>query len=234
MRLYIIRHAEPDYPNNTITEQGHREAKALADRMAGERLDRIYSSPLGRAMDTMRCTSEHFPCVPAIEDWTRELSIPAVDMDQWGKMAIWNLPGEIIRGRETFPTHDDWLDIESYGGPGVRSLFEELKAGSDAFLARHGYERVGGRYRCVQPNRERIAVFCHGGFGLAWLAHLLEIPLPLVWSGFFLAPSSVTTVLMEQRSDEWAVPRCFGLSDVSHLHIAGLPVSTSGVVADNW
>ncbi len=29
MRLYIIRHADPDYPNNTITPEGHLEAQAL-------------------------------------------------------------------------------------------------------------------------------------------------------------------------------------------------------------
>ncbi|MEC9258269.1 MAG: histidine phosphatase family protein, partial [Candidatus Poribacteria bacterium] len=28
MRLYIIRHADPDYPNRTITEKGHLEAQA--------------------------------------------------------------------------------------------------------------------------------------------------------------------------------------------------------------
>lgn len=31
MRLYIIRHADPDYPNNTITPEGHLEAQALAN-----------------------------------------------------------------------------------------------------------------------------------------------------------------------------------------------------------
>ena len=32
MRLYIIRHADPDYPNRTITEKGHLEAQSLAKR----------------------------------------------------------------------------------------------------------------------------------------------------------------------------------------------------------
>ncbi|MCA1595762.1 MAG: histidine phosphatase family protein, partial [Chloroflexi bacterium] len=58
MRLYIIRHADPDYPNNTITEDGHKEARALADRLAAEKLDRIYCSPMGRAIDTARYTAD--------------------------------------------------------------------------------------------------------------------------------------------------------------------------------
>lgn len=84
----------------------------------------------------------------------------------------------------------------------------------------------------LQPNRAKIAVFCHGGLGLTWLAHLLEIPLPLVWSGFWLPPSSVTTVLFDERSPQWAVPRVVGLGDVSHLYEAGLPVQPSGIKAN--
>lgn len=234
MRIYLIRHADPDYPNKTITERGHKEARALATRLATERLDRIYSSPLGRAVDTMRYTADLLPHNPVIEDWTQELSIPAVHMGEWGSNTIWDMPGEVIRGQERHLSYGDWDTMPYVGETPVRVLFEELQSASDAFLARHGYERDGGRYRCVQPNKERIAVFCHGGFGLAWLSHLLEIPLPLLWSGFWLPPSSVTTILMEQRSDTWAVPRCIGMGDVSHLYAAGLTISPRGIYATNW
>ena len=77
-----------------------------------------------------------------------------------------------------------------------------------------------------------MAVFCHGGFGLTWLAHLLEIPLSLVWSGFWMPPSSVTTILFDERSQEWATPRCIGFGDVSHLYEAGLPVRPRGIIAN--
>lgn len=43
MRLYIIRHGDPDYANDTITPAGHREAQALAQRMAAQGLDRAMS-----------------------------------------------------------------------------------------------------------------------------------------------------------------------------------------------
>jgi probable phosphoglycerate mutase len=78
--------------------------------------------------------------------------------------------------------------------------YDTLCRESDAFLARLGYGREDGRYHMLHPNRETIAVFCHLGFGLTWLSHLLELPFPLVWSGFWLPPSSVTTILFEERS----------------------------------
>jgi len=41
MILYIIRHGDPDYANDTLTEYGWRQAEALGERMAKEKLDLI-------------------------------------------------------------------------------------------------------------------------------------------------------------------------------------------------
>lgn len=232
MRIYLIRHADPDYPNNTITPEGHLEAAALGRRMAKLGLDRIYTSPLGRAIHTMQYTADALKMPHTIEDWTAELSDCGVELDTFGHLAMWNVPGELIRAQAPYPTQDTWHELQCLSRPFLRERFEQLKGDSDAFLARHGYEREGGRYRITRPHREKIAVFCHGGFGLCWLAHLLEIPLPLMWSGFWLPPSSVTTILMDERSEHWAVPRCLGLGDVSHLHEAGLPIQPRGIIAN--
>jgi broad specificity phosphatase PhoE len=233
MRLYIIRHADPDYPNDTITEPGHKEAQALAKRLAREGLHRLYCSPLGRARDTARYTAEATHLEIGIEPWTRELGAtwrPAGD--KWNGCTAWDIPGEYIRGQTSLPTRDDWHALEAFSLPQMRQEFEHLKSQSDEFIARHGYVRKGTRYRSVTPSRDRIAVFCHGGCGLTWLAHLLELPLPLMWSGFWLPPTSVTTVLFDERSTEWAVPRCLGVGDVSHLYAEGLPVRPRGIKAN--
>ena len=104
----------------------------------------------------------------------------------------------------------------------MKADYDELCAKSDAFLSRHGYVREGGKYRLVKKSKDVIAVFCHGGFGLTWLAHLLDIPLVVVWASFWLAPSSVTTILFEEKSADYAVPRALAVSDCSHLLAAGL------------
>lgn len=233
MRLYIIRHAEPDYPNNTITNRGHREAKALAHRLKNEGLTRIYSSPLGRALHTAQYTSKSVGLPVKVEEWTKELSdLRMGNVPPWGDLIAWDLPGEILRRKRSLLTHKDWNKIPYLENPKFRKETSKVGRRSDAFLERHGYRRVGGRYQILKSNRERIAVFCHGGFGLTWLSHLLAIPLPLMWSGFWMAPSSVTTILFDQRSTSWATPRCIGFCDVSHLHRKGLPVSTHGIKAN--
>ena len=230
MKILLIRHAEPDYPNRTITAAGHLEAKALAEYLEKTGVDRIYCSPINRALHTMQYTAERLGIEPVIEPWTRELDWRAPDAN--GDMIVaWNLPGETVRGKEPFPGNETWAKLAPYRD--FVDHYERIRSDSDEFLKRHGYEREGGVYRIVRPNRETIAVFCHLGFGLTWLSHLLELPFPLVWSGFWLAPSSVTTIVLEERSEQWAVPRCLGLGSVTHLYAAGLKVSRAGLLAND-
>jgi probable phosphoglycerate mutase len=231
MRLYIIRHADPDYANNTITPAGHLEAKALSERLEAERISRIYVSPLGRAIHTMQYTADRLGLDYSVQDWVKEIGNLFVENEEGRRTAAWNAPGEAIR-RDQLPTSDDWDMHPPFAGPEFRKTYEELKRNSDDFVASLGYQREDGRYRIVAGNRERIAIFCHGGFGITWLAHLLELPVSLVWSGLTLAPSSVTTVLFDERSEMYAVPRCLAIADTSHLYAAGLPIQPAGIVAN--
>ena len=52
MLLYIVRHGDPDYKTDTLTERGKIQAEAVGKRIAASKIDRIFSSPLGRARQT--------------------------------------------------------------------------------------------------------------------------------------------------------------------------------------
>lgn len=52
MRILLIRHGDPDYVNDTLTEKGRREAALLAKRAVSMNMGECYKSPLGRAKDT--------------------------------------------------------------------------------------------------------------------------------------------------------------------------------------
>ena len=233
MQLFIIRHGDPDYANDSLTPAGRLEAAALATRLATQiKPDTLFSSPMGRARATMRPSEEALSLQGTILDWAGELSLWAPG-GPWGPdNAYWDVAGHWIRNVSALPTHDTWHQQPPFDAPIVRKDFERVKDASDKFIAGLGYQREGGRYACVAPNRKRIAVFCHGGLGLTWLAHLLEIPLSLMWSGFWLPPSSVTTILFDVREPAWATPRCIGLGDISHLNAAGLGRSNVGLKAN--
>lgn len=52
MKILIIRHGEPDYSIDSLTEKGWREAELLSRRLAPFNIRDFYVSPLGRAQDT--------------------------------------------------------------------------------------------------------------------------------------------------------------------------------------
>ena len=227
MRLYLIRHADPDYENNTLTAAGHQEANALARRLAGHGLDFIYTSPMPRAKITAQYTADLVKIEPIIEDWLIE--IPGWEIEELDGIPAWDIPGEVFRAKQPYATHETWQDLPYLGDEHFTSYWHTFKQSSDNFIKKHGYVREGGRYRRKQPNRDQIAIFCHNGTALALLVHLLEIPLPMVWSSFWHAPSAVSTILFEERSDTWAVPRCLSACDGSHLYAARLPKQPRGI-----
>ena len=95
----------------------------------------------------------------------------------------------------------------------------------------------------ADPNKRdaRIALFCHAGTSMTLLSHLLSIPLPLVFSAFWLAPSSVTTILFEEHDDSkyqvdgvhdssdciFLTPRALNVGSTAHLSAAGLQTENS-------
>lgn len=217
MRIYFIRHADPNPAADALTPVGHRQAAVLAEHLAQIGIDAIYGSPLTRSVETMEPTARRLNLEPVIEPWLCELDWFLA----WGnaiRRSAWNLPGEIFRADDPFMLPNTML-----------AGYEELQRASDCFLHGLGYQRVGRRYRPIRPNEKRIALFSHGGIGLAWMAHLFDLPLPLFWSAFWLDPCSVTTIHFEQHSGAWAVPRCLGCNDIGHLRVAGLPCAASSI-----
>ena len=52
MLLYIIRHGDPDYTTDSLTEKGVLQAEAVGKRLFHSGIHRIFSSPMGRAKQT--------------------------------------------------------------------------------------------------------------------------------------------------------------------------------------
>ena len=84
MKLIFIRHAEPDYTIDSLTEKGWREARALSEYMSapggiGWEIDRFYCSPLGRARDTASLTLRALGQKAEVLDFFREFNRESID-----------------------------------------------------------------------------------------------------------------------------------------------------------
>lgn len=56
MKLLIIRHGDPDYSVDSLTEKGRREAELLKNKLIKLDIKDFYCSPLGRARATAEPT----------------------------------------------------------------------------------------------------------------------------------------------------------------------------------
>ena len=81
MRLLFIRHGDPDYVHDTLTEKGHKEAALLAERAEDLHLGECYVSPLGRAQATAGYSMKKLGRTAKTLGWLQEF--PAqVDLNQ--------------------------------------------------------------------------------------------------------------------------------------------------------
>lgn len=234
MKLILIRHGDPDYANDTLTERGRKEAEALIPRAAAWKDLEVYLSPLGRAQLTARIalglpeTGEvPYPTL----DWLREFDAKIRRPDSEGKDTIaWDwLPSDWM-GREEHFQRREWLHTPVFRDSDTGEKYGHVCRELDRILEEHGYvrnrsERELPLYQVLKESREELVFFCHFGLICVLLSHLIGASPMVLWHGFCAAPSSVTEVLTEERREGIASWRISTFGDTSHLYAAGIEPS---------
>ena len=90
MKLHIIRHGDPDYARDTLTERGWREAELLAERTEKMGISAFYVSPLGRAQDTASLTLRRLGTQGETLEWLREFAPVRFDPDKGRDSVVWD------------------------------------------------------------------------------------------------------------------------------------------------
>lgn len=226
MQILIVRHGDPDYVHDTLTEKGWREAELLAGRLSRLDVKEFYVSPLGRAKDTASLTlkkmSRKAVELPWLQEFVRaQIARPDVE----GKTIAWDWLPQDWMSEEKYYDKSEWLKTPIMQESIIAEEYRKVTEGLDTLLASHGYVRSGHYYRVERPNAERIVLICHFGVECVMLSHLLGISPMVLWHGFCAAPTSVTTVNTEERRKGIASFRVSAFGDVSHLYAADEPVS---------
>ncbi len=229
MLLYVIRHGDPIYEPDSLTEKGKMQAEAVGRRLATRHFDRIYASGNIRAQQTAEPLCRLTGLKMQIEDWTSESNawrdLSCEDDDGRRTWAFTTKPNTFFRGNEEYHcAGDDWYSLPAFSKIDGKKAMERIVSASDDFLARQGYVREGRVYRCERPNDDRVAVFCHQGFGTTWMSHLLQIPPQIMWSCFDISHSSVSIFEFRNGKDGYTAPKCLCLSDMSHIYAERLPM----------
>lgn len=221
MKLLIVRHADPDYSIDSLTPTGWKEAELLSERLTKLDVKAFYVSPLGRAKDTASLTLKKLEREATECSWLREFPPQISRPDKEEKTIAWDwLPGDWTKD-ERYYGKDTWYTTETMSEGQVGEEYHRVTHGLDQLLSSHGYEREGAYYRAVRANTDTIILFCHFGLECVLLGHLLGISPMVLWHGMCAAPSSVTTLVTEERREGIAYFRMSSFGDISHLYAAG-------------
>lgn len=221
MKILIVRHGDPDYTIDSLTEKGWKEAEYLSDRISGLDVKEFYVSPLGRAKDTASRTLEKMGRSAVECQWLREFAPRIMRPDKEEETIVWDWLPQDWTAQENFYQYDKWSDSEILKGGKVKEEYDWVVNGFDALLAEYGYERKGHYYKVKKANNDTIVLFCHFGVGCVLIGHLLGISPMVMWHGFCAAPTSVATIVTEERRKGIAYFRMSAYGDISHLYARG-------------
>lgn len=219
MKLLLIRHGDPDYEHDSLTEKGWREAEYLSELLCKKNIQYFYTSPYGRAQDTASATLKKLGRTAQVLPWLKEFDVFIDRPDDLTQKRIpWDwLPEDWTRDAQFYDSLH-WSDNDRMIAGGVGAEYRKVTEYFDELMAKHGYRREGRYYRVEKPNHDTIALFCHFGVSAVLLSYIWGISPMIVWHGFCAQPSSVTTLVTEERREGIAMFRMLSFGETAHLN----------------
>jgi probable phosphoglycerate mutase len=198
-RFIVIRHGETQWNtesriqgqrDSTLTAAGREQARALAERMAGEKFDVLVSSDLGRAFDTASAVAARCGLEITRDERLRERSFGAgegLTYDEIDKV----YPNAFSRVREVDP------DFTIPGGESRRTFHERVRTAFEALAREHA-----GR---------TVVVVTHGGVLATFYRHVNNIGIE---APHRVAIANASYNALSHDGDSWTVETW---GDTAHL-----------------
>ena len=219
MRIVFVRHGEPDYARDCLTELGRIQAKKAAQRLLGEGIGEIYASPLGRARETAQAAAEVLGLPVKTLDFMEEVRWGSADREElYAGGHPWAIADEMARqGMEL--NRPDWRDAPWFRTNRVVECVDRVERGIDEWLAGFGYLREGKHYRhtAEEEQHKTVALFSHGGSSCAAMGHILGLPFPYAIALLHLDFTGITVVRLDSRAGIGAIPQLKCSNDTAHL-----------------
>ena len=222
MKIIIVRHGDPDYAIDGLTEKGKTEAELLSHRLVKENITKMYCSPLGRARLTAEPTEKKLGIKAEILPWLREFDVAKIKLPHYDEPRIcWDVHPFYIDTLEKVYHPTGWLLEDFIKNSDIPEAYHKVCRELDSLLRDYGYERNGYSYKAINPNHDTIVLFCHFGLCSVLLSHLLHCSPYSLWQHTCIAPTATTTIYTEERCEGIAHFRASTIGDISHLYAAG-------------
>ncbi len=225
MILYYIRHGEPNYEKDCLTELGKKEAEALVPYFKKKGVNEIFSSSMGRAKETAKPTATAF-CLPiTLCDWAREDKTwenYAAKLSEGRTTWLFWHPKWVkeFNSKESIQAGYEFYKLPAYDEINIRKGIETTDKAVDEFMLSLGYSHIreGRYYKEIQKNDDHVCLFAHHGFGLAFLSSLLDIPYSFFSLRFDMGHTNVTEIEFKADENGNVFPKILHLANDAHLY----------------
>jgi len=185
IELVFVRHAQPDWEpggkavdDPGLTPLGRQQAERVAQALAPEGADALYTSTMRRALETTEPIASELGLEARGESWIRELGLPSLEGTPTEEVAEFFARS---RARDL----QDWWRESIEGGESFRHFHERVTGGIEALLLGSCEARLhlDGAHRLWQlPGQfRRLVIVAHGGSIAVAASHLLGLE-PVPWS----------------------------------------------------
>lgn len=232
MLLFYVRHGDPIYNPDSLTELGEKQAEALCERFKVNGLDKMFSSSSNRAILTATPTAKMLDKEIEILDWCNEgyawneFSMEYEGCRTWLYNHYKLLP--TLCSKEMYEMRYDWVNHPIFADTKVKEGTKRVNENVDNLLCQLGFrhDREKGVYFVEKKNSDRVALFAHEGFGAIFLSSLLDIPYPAFVVHFNMTHTGVTAIHFDETR-EYCVPKILTYSNDAHILKADLPLKFS-------
>ncbi len=229
MLLYYVRHGDPIYDPDTLTELGERQAEAVGKRIAMHGIDKIFSSTSNRAYQTALPLSELLKKDVEQIDFLNECHAGKYfAVSHNGGPASWVYHQSYFRTLfakdEILTLGYKWYEYPEFAEYDFKSGVDFFAKNIDELLLSLGYrhDRENHCYEALKENNERIAIFAHEGIGCAFLSSILDIPYPIFAARYAMTHTGVTVIHFDSLGEN-IIPQMLCYSNDSHIYKEGLP-----------
>ena len=223
MRIVLVRHGDPNYEKDCLTELGHKQAAVAAQRLLKEGIDEIYCSPLGRARQTATYFSEASGIKDIkILDFMQEIRFGTEEDLYNNKWNPWLGVQALVREGKYLQT-PVWREYPVFKDNLATVDADKIGEETDKWLAGLGYVREGIYYRNTNSSTSAcsprtLAIFCHGGASAAFLARVLNQQFPYMCGALLHFPHTTITVLeFDDTPGVLTLPIVDLLNDARHI-----------------
>ena len=179
MEIYFVRHGDPDYENDSLTELGRFQAKKTAENLIKIPFDRVFASSMNRAVETAKYLTDKTKQEITMLDWAREDRTWTYmhDVDENGN-GRWFF--DVKKNHEVLKKNVGNPKWYENFPPRINQVLVEDALELDKWLLSMNIVHKDGKYEIVGETPKRIVFFAHGGFGLVFYSYILDMDYPSV------------------------------------------------------